>query len=755
MQVLLSLHDVAYASLLEQKQLHLTVLGGDLARVQALYAQLSIPPSEVSDPSMLELLPLSHEDQASDLSKARTLRVQAELARLQQVLAQRLDAITSALCEMSGLWSRLGFGAANIQSPDIDALLMQDPAGAGGAGSVQKAAAAAPAPLAPTPAVLAALQVRKLELDAAAENRREEIEAKKMAIAALHKRLGSAADQVEKTAAQCAAWATSPHPLSAAVIAGYDAAIAALEKTKQARMQGLVFDLRARIDAVYSELQMSAAERGAFVPFQSMVYNDAVLELHEAELARVTERRAALAPVFALVAKWRLMREEVAAFEVSSADPSRLTKRGSHLILAQEEKLRKKRDVSLPALERRLLDLVEAYAAAHPEDVVHIQGVPLRAQLETSMAARDDSKSAKKTADELARRAKKDAANLANAEAANGGKPLASSVAATPLKASASRPASASAAPTPVRASVSASSINAASNAAAVTAPIMATPARHARSALAMEASTPMSAAKPAPAPAAYMATPLKAPSASASRMQAPSSATSSAVAATTPQVVRTRIPTFSTTSTSLQTVLATPSAAPSATPSAAPTPRAPVVQEEENEDEEEDAEGDNENTVVAASTPASTPLASEQQQPRAALRPLANNNVVRKLNVPEGGLVKPAAIGIAAAPAAVAAAVPVAAPVALSLDSLDLDVAATFMLDVEARLAVCGAGSQESDSDRVQVLSQAIEHESPRPTLAQLSKLHYLRAKLWEKMAHHERAEQDMELSQKLIMQL
>jgi len=198
------------------------------------------------------------------------------------------------------------------------------------------AAAHQKSPLAPTPATISALQVRKAEMDGLAATRRAEIENKQAQIAALHKRLSTDAEAVASLHAQCAAHAASAAPLSLAVLSFYDVSIAALEKQKAARMQGLVFDLRARIEKVYDELAMSPSERLAFVPFQSTVYNDAMLELHEAELNRAQERLKQLAPVFGQMAKWRQMREEVAAFELSSSNPSRLTKRGSHLILLQE-----------------------------------------------------------------------------------------------------------------------------------------------------------------------------------------------------------------------------------------------------------------------------------------------------------------------------------------------------------------------------------------------------------------------------------
>lgn len=689
LQALLAMHEAAYASQLEQKQLHMTVLSGDLARVQALYLQLAVPADDLHDPTMLE----SVGPDSDDLSKARTLRVQAELVRLQGVMAARTDAITSLLCELSGAWSRLGYGAADVKHAAIDVLLMEE--------SDKKT------PLPPTPATLAALHVRKAELDAAASSRRAEIESKTAHIAALHKRLTTPAEAVAALHAQFAAHASSAHPLSAGVLAFYESEIASLEKLKQARMQGLVFDLRAKIDAVYSDLQMSAAERSAFVPFQSMVYNDAVLEMHEAELARVIERRAQLQPVFAAVGKWKSMRDEVAAFEVSSADPTRLTKRGSHLILAQEEKLRKKRDVSLPALERKLLDQVVDYEALHVGDTVTIQGVSLRAQLEASMAARDDCKSARRKQDADQLKAKKDADKQAVQDAANG-KPSSSAPAATPLKAGNAtgslRPSSA--APTPIRAA----------------APVMATP-RQPRAAV--EAATPMSAAKVAPmlpsiaAAAAGSALPVIAATPLKTSRAPPVPLATPVTPATSRPVMGSRIPTFGTTSTSLQTVHATPTQA--AAQAAA------------------QAAGNNENAENPSGT--ATPV----QAMRAVLGELRSTTNPRVATIREdddcAALVKAAA----PVPAAAAAAGPVAP---LSLESLDLDVAATLMADVHARVAVC-----ESDADRLQVYYQAIT-SVPAPTLAQLSKLHYARAKLYEAAREDELAEQDLALSHQYLLQ-
>lgn len=694
LQQQLALHDAAYASVVEQKQLHMTVLSGDLSRVQALYTQMSIPASDVPDASMLEIVTAD----TADLSKARTLRVQAELVRLQGVLAQRFDTITNLTCELSGQWSRLGYGPANMQHPEIDALLMEDAQSSSSHGKKS--------PLAPTPQVIAALQVRKAELDAAAVSRAGEIDIKTAQIAALHKRLGSPAEQVDKLAAQCAALAASTSPLSASVLSFYDEQIASLEKLKQARMQGLVFDLRMKIDAVYNDLQMSAAERGAFVPFQSMLYNDAVLEMHEAELARVIERRTALAPIFAMVSKWKLMKDEVAAFEISSQDPTRLTKRGSHLILAQEEKLRKKRDVALPALERKMLDLVEAYEAQANGDIVTLQGSSLRAGLESSIAARDEGKTARRKVDEESRKAKKDASTAAREEAAAGGK----------------------AAPTPAKVARSAT---------AAESKVAATPARTARAAT-MEA--PASSAKVDP----IAATPLKASSkigAASFSTPAPAAAPSASIAATpvTP-AVRSRIPTFGTTVASLQTVLATPSTIAekkqTASRTASTTASASVsaaASAENSENEEEDEEEENDENQTAAAPATMTIIKSE----RAVFGEIKSSALNTRAIVP---VIEDIAAKPVTAPTAAAS---------VSVDSLDLDMSATLLSDVSARVAVC-----DSDADRLEIYTQALHSISPAPTVAQLSKLHYSRAQIYWKLGQQAEAETDEDLSEQFSKQ-
>jgi len=347
-------HRAVLDQLLEQQQLHLTVMRGDTERLHALYEQLGLDP--VSESGGAFATQPNADD--ADLSPQRMARIAAEVSRVQTVKTQRLEDITCLMSELSAAWAQLGCTAADVKHPQIDALLLAT--NNTDSNKNDKSNSETPS-LPPTAALIHQLHVRKAELEAEVVSRQNAIGQRKNQIQALHKKLRCAEEMVKKFDMECAKRSASSSPLSMDVLNWYAQELASLEATKASQMQSLVFEVRQQLEGVYNELQLSALQKACFKPFQSRIYNDSVLELHERELARATERLQALVPINKEISKWKAMREEVEAFEISSADPARLTKRGSHLILAQEEKLRRKRDVTLPALEVKLLELVEKW----------------------------------------------------------------------------------------------------------------------------------------------------------------------------------------------------------------------------------------------------------------------------------------------------------------------------------------------------------------------------------------------------------
>lgn len=151
---------------------------------------------------------------------------------------------------------------------------------------------------------------------------------------------------------------------------------------KQENIKLFVDKLRVQIVAIWDKIHRSEHERNKFTYFQSEVYTEDLLELHEMELEEcklfyennrwvehlnkgfidenMTEHVSVLYRViFEKFAERNAWWEKLIAFEAKQNEPGRYNNRGGQLL--REEKERKRLNLKLPEIEAEIKKLVEEY----------------------------------------------------------------------------------------------------------------------------------------------------------------------------------------------------------------------------------------------------------------------------------------------------------------------------------------------------------------------------------------------------------
>jgi len=124
-------------------------------------------------------------------------------------------------------------------------------------------------------------------------------------------------------------------------------------------MEELIKFARATILDLWQALHMSQEERKQFSPFFINDTSDELLDMHEQEIARLSEYLEALKPILSLIDQRQKILEEKKEFEATSSDPTRLLKKaGDPGRLLKEERFRKVIAKELPKLEEKLRQIV-------------------------------------------------------------------------------------------------------------------------------------------------------------------------------------------------------------------------------------------------------------------------------------------------------------------------------------------------------------------------------------------------------------
>ena len=147
----------------------------------------------------------------------------------------------------------------------------------------------------------------------------------------------------------------------------FEEELARLNELKRQNLHLFVEDARCRLQELWDSLFFSEEEMLDFTPAFSDVCSDALLEAHEAEIARLETLKEQRAPTLELIEKHRGLLADREALTSSSQDASRLMARGNKGErrdpgkLLREEKMRKKIAKELPKIEADLRQELERW----------------------------------------------------------------------------------------------------------------------------------------------------------------------------------------------------------------------------------------------------------------------------------------------------------------------------------------------------------------------------------------------------------
>ncbi|KAF4210655.1 hypothetical protein CNMCM8980_003684 [Aspergillus fumigatiaffinis] len=147
----------------------------------------------------------------------------------------------------------------------------------------------------------------------------------------------------------------------------FEEELARLNELKRQNLHLFVEDARCRLQELWDGLYFSEEEMLDFTPAFSDVYSDALLEAHEAEIARLEALKEQRAPTLQLIERHKSLLSEREALAASSQDASRLMARGNKGErrdpgkLLREEKMRKRIAKELPKVEADLRKELERW----------------------------------------------------------------------------------------------------------------------------------------------------------------------------------------------------------------------------------------------------------------------------------------------------------------------------------------------------------------------------------------------------------
>ncbi|CAE7525083.1 PRC1 [Symbiodinium sp. KB8] len=207
-------------------------------------------------------------------------------------------------------------------------------------------------------------------------------------------------DRLDTPAEQRDAFRAGHDGLDDGVIAAVKGYLEGLQGEYSARMGELVEGLRGRIREAQAGILLSPEEAAAeFGPAMALTGDDVTedtLEEHEAYLAQLQEREAAMAPLLRGVERREKLLADKAKWQTIIADPTRLTSRGRRgAARLEEEKLERRVRKELPAVTAKLRAAVAAWEADQDKPFV-INGQRLLDALEAEAEAEAERKEAAK-----------------------------------------------------------------------------------------------------------------------------------------------------------------------------------------------------------------------------------------------------------------------------------------------------------------------------------------------------------------------
>ncbi|XP_074105455.1 protein regulator of cytokinesis 1-like isoform X2 [Cotesia typhae] len=156
-----------------------------------------------------------------------------------------------------------------------------------------------------------------------------------------------------------------------AIHSGYDIpTLNALQKEIK-RMQELrleniskfIIKLREDLQHWWEVCKLSTEERDEFRFFNSQIYTEDMLKIHEIELERIRHHYEENKKIFDLLEKWEETWGQMKEIQRRSEDPDRFHNRGGQLLA--DEKIRKACNKNLPKLVNQLKEMTDEYEKKH------------------------------------------------------------------------------------------------------------------------------------------------------------------------------------------------------------------------------------------------------------------------------------------------------------------------------------------------------------------------------------------------------
>ncbi|KAG9652497.1 hypothetical protein KCU69_g16785, partial [Aureobasidium melanogenum] len=277
-----------------------------------------------------------------DVSPSYVTSLDDAFTRVYEEYNKRLVLVQTLAEEIIMLWGELGTPQAQIDS------------------TIVKHARNAPEQLGLHLEDLNRLKSKKEKLLAEKRNREVRLEELKEAIETLWDKLG-----VEESERK--PFLASNRGCGLRAMNEFEDELARLNELKRQNLHLFVEDARFMLQELWDGLYFSEEEMLEFTPAFSDVYSDALLEAHEAEIARLEALREQRAPTLAMVDKYRSLVKDRDDLAASSQDASRLMLRGQKgekrdpTRLLREEKMRKRIAKELPKVESDLRQILEEW----------------------------------------------------------------------------------------------------------------------------------------------------------------------------------------------------------------------------------------------------------------------------------------------------------------------------------------------------------------------------------------------------------
>ncbi|GAA93782.1 uncharacterized protein L969DRAFT_84773 [Mixia osmundae IAM 14324] len=316
---------------------------------------------------------LDGEGAHADLSLAHIERLDAELVRCQGDLSRRVQGLQSELAATIALWQEL-------QDPDTPAIQLD-------ADLLDR--------LAPLPAGIASEHTAALRYLPCQSNLdivialRDKLEKEKIRrqdlIQITFDKIYPLWVKLDLENELCDQFVNAWQGVSLQSVRAYEDELIRLEAYKAEAMAVFIDKERSEIDWLCENLQLGPEDRQTFEPvLTEEASNEEILDALEQQKARLQGEATQREPILDLLRKYHGVLQDEADLIEASRDPSRLTQRGSHKRLMEEEKLRKRVAKQKPKLEQDLLSVLPDWEAEHGA-IFRVDDAPLFEMLSEKM----------------------------------------------------------------------------------------------------------------------------------------------------------------------------------------------------------------------------------------------------------------------------------------------------------------------------------------------------------------------------------